>query len=70
MGQRKSASERLGDALHEAGLLDMEHKAREGYYGDFTSPLASPITQLVLDLQARGAVMLARRAMHGAFDGD
>jgi hypothetical protein len=66
----KSAAERLADALREAGLHDLVERAEAGYYGDFTSPLAMPAIQLVLDLQARGAVILARRAMHGAFDGE
>ena len=44
------AAERLAEALHAEGLFDMEAKARDGYYGDFTSPLAAPITQLVKDL--------------------
>lgn len=64
------AAERLAQALHEEGLLDMEAKAREGYYGDFTSPLGMPITQLVLDLTARGATKLADRAKDGEFDGE
>jgi hypothetical protein len=64
------ASEKLAQALHAEGLFEMEAKAREGYYGDFTSPLATPIMQLVNDLQARGATELAKRAMNGAFDGE
>jgi succinylarginine dihydrolase len=65
-----NAAERLADALHEKGLLDMESMARAGYYGDFTSPLAMPITQLVTDLRARGAKDLVLRAMSGEFDGE
>lgn len=64
------AAEKLAQALHAEGLLDMEEKARAGYYGDFTSPLATLIMQLVNDLQARGALTLAKRAMNGAFDGE
>jgi hypothetical protein len=65
-----NASERLAEALHAEGLLDMEEKARAGYYGDFTSPLATPIVQLVMDLNAKGAIVLAKRAINGAFDGE
>jgi hypothetical protein len=65
-----NAAERLAEALHKKGLLDMEAKARAGYYGDFTSSLAMPITQLVKDLQARGATDLMYRAMNGEFDGE
>jgi hypothetical protein len=64
------AAEKLAQALHAEGLFDMEAKAREGYYGDFTSPLATPIMQLVKDLQAKGARALAERAMDGEFDGE
>lgn len=63
-------AEKLAQALHAEGLFDMEAKAREGYYGDFTSPLTSPIYQLVMDLQAKGALELAKRAINGAFDGE
>lgn len=64
------AAEKLAQALHAEGLLEMEQKAIEGYYGDFTSPLAMPISQLVRDLQAKGAMELADRAMDGEFDGE
>jgi hypothetical protein len=64
------AAEKLAQALHDEGLLDMEAKARTGYYGDFTSPLAMPINQLVQDLRAKGALKLADRAMDGEFDGE
>jgi hypothetical protein len=64
------ASEKLAQALHAEGLPDMEQAARAGYYGDFTSPLPSPIVQLVQDLQLRGKSGLARRAMEGEFDGE
>jgi hypothetical protein len=51
----------------------MADAAKDGYYGDFTSPLATPITQLVTDLHKLGtpaALDLRRRAMDGEFDGD
>lgn len=63
------AAERLAQALHSEGLFEMEKNARAGYYGDFTSPLATPIMQLVSDLNARDKPELARRAMEGEFDG-
>lgn len=65
---RIPTSERLAQALHAAGLFEMEKKAREGYYDDFKSPLMMPIVQLVNDLKAEGAVELAHRAMNGDFD--
>jgi hypothetical protein len=64
------AAEKLAQALHAEGLFAMEEKARKGYYGDFTSPLAMPITQLIKELQSSGARALAERAMDGEFDGE
>ena len=61
-------TEKLAQELHALGLFDMEKKAREGYYDDFKSPLATPIIQLVNDLNSVGATSLAKRAMNGAFD--
>lgn len=46
----------------------MVAKAREGYYHDYLSPLATPITQLVIDLQDVGLSDLAERAKRGDFD--
>lgn len=61
-------SEKLAQVLHAEGLFDMEKRARDGYYDDFESPLATPIVQLVNDLRACGASELANRATNGAFD--
>jgi hypothetical protein len=43
--------------------------ALEGYYGDFTSPLAFPITQLVADASNAGLLDIAEKARHGEYDG-
>jgi len=61
-------SERLAQVLHSEGLFEMEKKARSGYYDDFKSPLATPIVQLVIDLEAAGKRELANRARNGEFD--
>lgn len=61
-------SEKLAQALHAEGLFDMEKKAREGYYDDYKSPLATPKMQLVADLNREGREKLAYRAMNGEFD--
>lgn len=64
-----NASEKLADALIEASApAHMIDNARNGFYGDFTSPLATPITQLVNDLYAYNLHALAKRAMNGEFD--
>jgi hypothetical protein len=61
----------LAEALAEAGLPDMAARAREGYYHDFLSPLASPALQLAEDLRAAGtpaARALRERHLEGKFD--
>lgn len=49
-------------------LGNMIERAREGYYSDFDSPLASPSVQLVKDLTEIGAESLVKLAMKGDFD--
>lgn len=64
------ASEKLTQALTEARApLRMIERARAGYYGDYSSPLALPITALVRDCEDLGLHDVARRAAHGEFDG-
>jgi hypothetical protein len=69
MTMKMPTTERLAQALHAEGLFAMETKARHGYYDDFKSPLATPIVQLVLDLENAGKRELANRARNGEFDG-
>lgn len=67
---KPDAAARLVRALKEANAPHhMILNAQEGYYGDFTSELSTPITQLVNDLYAYNLVALAKRAMNGEFDG-
>lgn len=62
-------SEKLAKAMEEESCSpEMINKAREGYYDDFKSPLATPCIQLVNDLKAIGKEALMRRAMYGEFD--
>ena len=61
--------EKLAQALHAAGLFDMEVKARRGDYDDYESKSATPIVNLVNELNANGHSGLAQRAMNGEFDG-
>jgi hypothetical protein len=62
--------ERLEIALREAGApADMCERAGQGYYGDFTSSLAFPITTLINDCMALGLTEIADRARKGDFDG-
>lgn len=61
--------EKLVTALTNAGAPDdMLNKARVGYYDDFESAIATPITALVADCRAAGLNDLAARAMRGDFD--
>lgn len=64
------AKERLAAALRERGMDAMADKAATGYYSDFESPLAFPITQLVKDLRDIREYGLAERAINGDFDGE
>lgn len=64
-------TERLARALMELDdpkLIWMIERARQGYYDDFKSPLAMPLHQLVLDLQAVGHPEMIRRVIDGEFD--
>jgi len=65
------AARKLVTALKSAGASNaMVERAEQGYYGDFTSNLAMPITQLVNDARREKLEYIARRAMEGDFDGD
>lgn len=62
--------EKLEIALREAGApADMIERASRGYYGDFSSPLAFPITTLINDCMQHGLTEIADRARKGDFDG-
>jgi hypothetical protein len=68
--EQTTPAQRLAKALREAGASGaMIDRAESGYYGDFTSPLTFPITQLVKDARTEGLEGIARRAMQGEFDG-
>ena len=61
----------LAGELSKAGLTHMADMAREGYYHDFLSPLATPCVQLAADLAGVGtaeAMALRTRAVQGEFD--
>lgn len=66
----------LADELLKLGLMDMSLKARDGYYHDFLSPLATPELQLCHDLITmsegtpnRDAILaLRQRVINGDFD--
>jgi hypothetical protein len=64
-------TELLALELDKANLPEMAKKAREGYYHDFLSPLATPCIQLERDLAAiatPAAMALRKRHLNGDFD--
>ena len=64
-----STSEKLARALQDVDAPRwLIAKAREGYYDDFKSPLATPIIQLVHDLEAVGLNEMSQWAIDGEFD--
>ena len=63
--------DKLAVALSDIGLDDMATKAANGYYDDFLSPIAMPMTALLAELAHVGSVealALRRKVMDGAFD--
>lgn len=62
-------SERLAQEFHAVGDFDLEKKAREGYWGDFTSPLAMPQSELYALAKDKGYERIAAGVLEGKFDG-
>lgn len=61
----------LAGELEKAGLAHMAEKARNGWYHDFLSPLATPCLQLAQDLFDAGtpeALLIRSRHLNGEFD--
>lgn len=66
----ESTADRLVAALILARApRAMVEKAAAGYYDDYRSELAFPISQLVTDARRKGLEDIARRAAAGEFDG-
>lgn len=53
---------------HNPSAMLLLKNAIDGYYGDFTSPIAYPIMQLVEDATQAGMPDIALRAQNGEFD--
>jgi hypothetical protein len=65
------STEKLAVELDKAKLPSMAKKAREGYYHDFLSPLATPALQLEADLRqiaTKEAEAIRQRHLNGEFD--
>jgi len=64
------AAQRLTVALVEANApKEIVDLARDGMFGDFTSPYDMPITELITQCQNLGLHDISKRAMDGEFDG-
>ena len=64
------AAQRLTIALVEANApKEIVDLARDGMFGDFTSPYDMPITELVVKCESLGLHDIASRAKNGEFDG-
>jgi len=67
---QRTTRAKLALALEVAGApAAMIAQAVDGYYDDYLSPLAAPISQLVHDARAAGLPGIAARAQNGEFDG-
>ncbi len=65
-----NAAERLTIALVEANApKEIVDLARDGMFGDFTSPYDMPICELVAKCESLGLKDIANRAKSGEFDG-
>ncbi len=72
MTDQLPTTERLARALEAADdpvLAHMIVRARAGYYDDYKSTIAWPISELIHDLEQAGHPELAQRARDGEFDG-
>jgi hypothetical protein len=63
------AHERLAQEFHAVGDFEAEKKARQGYWGDFTSPLATPQLDLHSYASKKGYTSIAKGVLEGRFDG-
>jgi hypothetical protein len=63
--------DKLAEELNKLHLWEMAKAAKDGYYDDYLSQLALPITQLAADLYKVGtdeALALRKRVTEGEFD--
>jgi len=63
------AHERLAQEFHAVGDFNAEKQARDGYWGDFTSPLVAPQTELYTYARNNGYHSIAQGVLDGRFDG-
>lgn len=65
-----STADRLARDLEAAGAPPaIVDEARRGFYDDYRSELAAPISQLVWDCRRLGLLDIAKRAEQGDYDG-
>lgn len=75
MSERKlkmrTKTDLVADLLHKPESkkrTELIDKAKEGYYHDFETPIATPKVQLVQDLEAAGFIDLAIKVKDGEYD--
>jgi hypothetical protein len=77
--KKMNSKEKLAQALQQEfenrlktrglfNLYQMIQIAKDGYYSDYNSPIATPCVQLVKDLDFLGLTELSKRAKEGEFD--
>lgn len=60
--------EAISDPATRAGVEEILSRARAGFYGDFSSPLATPRIRLSIDLQAFGLTSIHLQNVAGKYD--
>lgn len=73
-----ATKDKLAAALRAIGLTEMAERAADGMYDEFTSPLATPLMQLIRDLTfamntcvpdaSQPIAKLRKRVVDGDFD--
>lgn len=61
--------DRTTDKTKRAAVEMMLSRARTGFYGDFTSPIATPKLRLIMDAKGLHLNDIASKTMEGKYDG-
>lgn len=60
--------EAISDPATRAGVEEILSRARAGFYGDITSPLAVPRMRLSMDAKAFGLTSIHENNIYGRYD--
>ena len=61
--------DRVTTKTKAAAIEMMLSRAKTGFYGDFTSPIATPKLRLIRDAEGLGLKNIAANTMGGKYDG-